>query len=101
MLVKAMYDNGRLVFDEHVHFAHKRFSVKVEVPDTEVVSKVTSINTPAAQHSSSQSLQADLRAIYKAAITASDVCDDQLNEKQHARWDSALMRTLTKDEGTV
>jgi len=35
MLLDAIYDNGRLLLPNHLSFAHHRFNIKVELPDTE------------------------------------------------------------------
>ena len=37
MLIQATYDDGRLEFDRPVQFARRRFIVRVEVPDQELV----------------------------------------------------------------
>jgi len=39
MLVDAIYDNGRVLFPQLFRFAHNRFSIKVDLPDMEVVEK--------------------------------------------------------------
>ncbi len=36
MKLKAIYEEGRLSFNEPVHFKHPRVEVVVDVPDTEV-----------------------------------------------------------------
>jgi len=39
----------------------------------------------------SQTLQAELRSIYKDALAAVDASDDDLSEKQNAHWASSVM----------
>lgn len=39
MLVDAIYDNGRVLFPQSFRFAHNRFTIKVDLPDIEVVEK--------------------------------------------------------------
>lgn len=41
MLIEAVYDNGRLLFDKKYSFAHNRFKIKVDVPEAELVDKIT------------------------------------------------------------
>jgi hypothetical protein len=54
MLVEAIYDNGRLLFSQQYHFAHDHFSIKVEVPDAEIVDKnVVATKPEQAVHSGS------------------------------------------------
>lgn len=37
MLVDALYENGRVLLAHSYHFAHNRFPIKVDLPDSEVV----------------------------------------------------------------
>jgi len=37
MLVEAIYDNGRVIFPMPYRFAHNRFTIKIDLPDIEVV----------------------------------------------------------------
>jgi len=37
MLVDAVYDNGHIIFNQPFHFEHKRFLLKVDLPDNEVI----------------------------------------------------------------
>lgn len=39
MLVDATYDNGKIILHRPLRFAHQRFSVKVELPEDEIVDK--------------------------------------------------------------
>jgi len=100
MQLEAIYDNGKLIFDGNFDFVHDRFRVKIELPDAEVVGKLKSIETTL-PHSNLQTLKSDLRAIYKTAISDADSVDDQLTEKQHSRWGSALLQSTSINEGTL
>jgi hypothetical protein len=37
MLVEAVYDNGHVLFNPPIRFAHTRFALKVDLPDFEIV----------------------------------------------------------------
>ncbi len=37
MLVDAIYENGHLLFNQPLHFAHTRFLLKVDLPDIEII----------------------------------------------------------------
>jgi len=37
MLADAYYDNGKIEFTRNYRFRHSRFSIRIEVPDDEVV----------------------------------------------------------------
>lgn len=47
MLIDAIYDNGRLLLPKQFSFAHQRFNIKVELPDTEIVEKNIAACNPA------------------------------------------------------
>ena len=102
MIIEAMYDNGRLLLPNHLSFAHHRFSIKVEVPEVEIIWNVTPTKTQKiTQQPKSQTLIAELRAVYKEALAATDASDDDLSEKQNARWASTVMYSSIKEQGTV
>ncbi len=97
MLVEAIYDNGRLLLPKEWSFVHSRFNVKVDFPEAEIINCAYTIKTlQEMEQINPESLQSELRSIYKAAIFATDCSDDQLTEKLNSRWASALMYSSTK-----
>ena len=61
MQIQATYEDGRLEFDRPVQFARRRFSVRVEVPDQELVQPDAS-NQTAATSDPEPATQAEMAA---------------------------------------
>lgn len=102
MIVDAVYDNGRLLLPKQWRFAHKRFKVKVDLPEVEMLTDLSASETKnITQQPKPQSLQAELQNIYKDALTAADVNDDTLSVKEDARWASAEIYSSVGEEGSL
>jgi hypothetical protein len=90
MLVDAIYDNGRVLFDRRYVFAHKRFSVKLEVPESEITGDIIEKSvTTTSKISKARSLQSEMETICKISFAAADAAEDHLTEKQQQHWDSS------------
>ena len=61
MQIQATYEDGRLEFDRPVQFARRRFGVRVEVPDQELVQPIAS-NPIAAASDPAPATQAEMAA---------------------------------------
>lgn len=100
MLIDAVYNNGNVIFSKPYSFHHNRFDIKVEVPEVEIIWHVTHVNNQKITlQPDSQTLQAELRSIYKDALAADDASDDKISEKQNTHWASAEMYSSVKEQG--
>ena len=109
MLIQATYDDGRLEFDRPVQFARRRFIVRVEVPEQELVQPdaanqtvLTSDPEPAAQTemaAAGASLPAEanrwltrLRTLRAEAIASQREQAETLSDEQLQRLDAFATR---------
>ena len=109
MQIQATYEDGRLEFDRPVQFARRRFRVRVEVPDQELVQSNASSQTAAASDPApatqaemaapAPSLPAEanrwltrLETLRAEAIASQHEQTETLSEKQLERLDAFAMR---------
>jgi len=64
MLVDALYENGRVVLTHSYRFAHKRFPLKVDLPDIEVID--THLTGSLVNNSTNSGEAAEFRALTDA-----------------------------------
>lgn len=63
MKIEAIYDNGKLKFLSPLKFAHHRFTVKVDVPDSEVLMQSDTASHIEASQTPHAGLPAEVQAI--------------------------------------
>ncbi len=68
MLIEAVVEKGQVRLLQPYKFAHDYFSVKVDIPDEEIVSVIRSGDNPAALESSTQTSSMLLRQIWATRI---------------------------------
>ncbi|MCF7979354.1 MAG: hypothetical protein K9L82_15350 [Chromatiaceae bacterium] len=93
MHIDAIYDQGRLEFQRPVTLKHQRLSVRVEIPDQEILdAQAPSLPTlPPEIVAQARAMRERLDAIRTAPLPPSDQLP-ALNAKQQQRLDAFALR---------